>query len=97
MGLGDRRPSNILRQMKSLARNSISDEVIKSLWLHRLPTQTQAILSIKHHISVNGIQTSKERIKIIEDFKLPEAVRKWQRYLGIINFYHRIIPNAVEN
>ncbi|GFV78526.1 uncharacterized protein TNCV_1888321 [Trichonephila clavipes] len=39
MELGDRRPSDLLRQMKSLAGSSISDELIKSLWL-----QTQAIL-----------------------------------------------------
>ncbi|GFY74441.1 uncharacterized protein TNIN_166291, partial [Trichonephila inaurata madagascariensis] len=44
--LGDRRPSDLLRQMKSLVGSSISDELIKSLWLQRLPQQTQAILSI---------------------------------------------------
>ncbi|GFY79180.1 hypothetical protein TNIN_127721 [Trichonephila inaurata madagascariensis] len=143
MELGDRRPSDLLRQMKSLAGSSISDELIKSLWLQRLPQQTQAILSISkdslyinniaemadkiiavysssedaglvikvakcqflqtevdflgHHISVNGIEPSKERIKVIEDFKLPETVKDLQRYLGVINFYHRFIPNAAEN
>ncbi|GFS67434.1 transposon Ty3-I Gag-Pol polyprotein [Nephila pilipes] len=34
--------------MKSLAGNSISDEIIKSLWLQRLPQQTQAILTISN-------------------------------------------------
>ncbi|GFS80387.1 putative gypsy-29-i nvi [Nephila pilipes] len=34
--------------MKSLAGNSISDEVIKSLWLQKLPQQTQAILTISN-------------------------------------------------
>ena len=46
LDLGDKRPSDLLRQMKSLAGKSISEEVIKSLWLQRLPPQTQAILSI---------------------------------------------------
>ncbi|GFT00020.1 uncharacterized protein NPIL_220951 [Nephila pilipes] len=46
--LGDKRPSDLLRQMKSLAGNSISDEIIKSLWLQRLPQQTQAILTISN-------------------------------------------------
>ncbi|GFY48325.1 transposon Ty3-I Gag-Pol polyprotein [Trichonephila inaurata madagascariensis] len=50
-----------------------------------------------HHISVNGTEPSKERIKVIEDFKLPETVKELQRYLGVINFYHRFIPNAAEN
>lgn len=44
--LGDKRPSDLLRHMKSLAGSSISEEVIKSLWLQRLPQQAQAILSI---------------------------------------------------
>ncbi|GFY50085.1 transposon Tf2-12 polyprotein [Trichonephila inaurata madagascariensis] len=50
-----------------------------------------------HHISVNGIEPSKERIKVIEDFRLPETVKDLRRYLGVINFYHRFIPNAAEN
>ncbi|GFU10141.1 transposon Tf2-12 polyprotein [Nephila pilipes] len=235
--LGDKRPSDLLRQMKSLAGNSISDEIIKSLWLQRLPQQTQAILTISndtldkiaemadkiiavyssseicqvtkvgslpnsalsfdrnkldvlqadiaaltktfdefsrntrsrsksrgndrrrrsrsnsaryefccylddiliaskddaqhishlrqvfqrlqdaelvikvakckfsqtevnflgHRISFNGIEPTKERIKVIEDFKLPETIKEFRRFLGIINFYHRFIPNAAEN
>ncbi|GFY42299.1 uncharacterized protein TNIN_214911 [Trichonephila inaurata madagascariensis] len=131
MELGDRRPSDLLRQMKSLAGSSISDELIKSLWLQRLPQQTQAIFStskdtlnniaemadkiisvysssedaglvikvakcqflqtevdfLGHHISVNGIEPSKEKIKVIEDFKHPETVRDLRRYLGVFNFY----------
>ncbi|GFS41547.1 dopamine beta-hydroxylase [Trichonephila inaurata madagascariensis] len=50
-----------------------------------------------YHISVNGIEPSKERIKVIEDFKLPETVKELRRYLGVINFSHRFIPNAAEN
>ncbi|GFY61489.1 hypothetical protein TNIN_304211 [Trichonephila inaurata madagascariensis] len=47
-----------------------------------------------HHISVNGIEPSKERIKVMEDFQLPETVKELRRHLGVINFYHRFIPNA---
>ncbi|GFY71221.1 transposon Tf2-11 polyprotein [Trichonephila inaurata madagascariensis] len=50
-----------------------------------------------HHISVSGIEPSKERIKVIENFKIPETVKELRRYLGVINFYHRFIPNAAEN
>ncbi|KAK2577959.1 hypothetical protein KPH14_012657 [Odynerus spinipes] len=44
--LGDRRPSQLLRQMRDLAQGKISDSVLKSLWLQRLPQQVQAILSV---------------------------------------------------
>ncbi|GFY45489.1 uncharacterized protein TNIN_72581 [Trichonephila inaurata madagascariensis] len=61
MELGERRPSDLLRQMKSLAGSSISDELIKSLWLQRLPQQTQAILSISKD-SLNNIAEMADKI-----------------------------------
>ncbi|GFY60523.1 transposon Ty3-G Gag-Pol polyprotein [Trichonephila inaurata madagascariensis] len=50
-----------------------------------------------HRISVNGIEPSKKRIKVIEDFKLPENIKELRRYFGVINFYHRFIPKDAEN
>lgn len=47
--LGDRKPSQLLRRMRDLAQQSITDEVLKSLWLQRLPPQLQAILSASSH------------------------------------------------
>ncbi|GFR18277.1 putative ABC transporter ATP-binding protein YfmM [Trichonephila clavata] len=44
--LGDCRPSDLLRQMKSLAGSKISEEFLKTLWYKRLPQQVQAILSV---------------------------------------------------
>ncbi|XP_066585900.1 uncharacterized protein [Prorops nasuta] len=43
--LGDQRPSQLFRRMKDLAGTKMSDDFLKSLWLQRLPTQAQAILS----------------------------------------------------
>ncbi|XP_025996227.1 uncharacterized protein LOC120359942 [Solenopsis invicta] len=43
--LGDRRPSQLLRRMRDLAQSGVSKEVLKSLWLQRLPQQVQAILT----------------------------------------------------
>ncbi|XP_036148370.1 uncharacterized protein LOC118647459 [Monomorium pharaonis] len=44
--LGDKRPSRLLKHMRDLAENKISEELLKSFWLQRLPTSTQTILSI---------------------------------------------------
>ncbi|GBM28429.1 hypothetical protein AVEN_33885-1 [Araneus ventricosus] len=35
----------LLRQMQDLAGNRVGDELLRSLWLQRLPTQMQAILT----------------------------------------------------
>lgn len=44
--LGDKLPSHLLREMKELAGTSVNADFLKSLWLQRLPQQTQAILSV---------------------------------------------------
>lgn len=43
---GDQKPSFILREMRNLAGTSINGEILKTLWLQRLPTNIQAILSV---------------------------------------------------
>lgn len=45
MSLGDRKPSQLLVEMRALAGTSVTDDFLKTLWLQRLPTQVQAILS----------------------------------------------------
>ncbi|XP_070156747.1 uncharacterized protein [Polyergus mexicanus] len=45
--LGDRKPSQFLRHLKTLAGITVSDELLRTLWLGRLPTQMQAILAIR--------------------------------------------------
>lgn len=44
--LGDRKPSVLLHEMQSLANNKVSAEVLKSLWMQRLPISVQQILSV---------------------------------------------------
>lgn len=46
LSLGDKKPSQLLREMRELAGTGLSVAVLKSLWLQRLPAQCQAILSI---------------------------------------------------
>lgn len=44
--LGDDKPSLLLRKMRQLAGSCLSDELLQTLWLQRLPNQAQAILSV---------------------------------------------------
>lgn len=43
--IGDKKPSQFLHYMKSLADNSIQDDFIKKLWIQRLPAASRAVLS----------------------------------------------------
>lgn len=44
--IGDQKPSFLLREMRNLADNSITTDLLKTLWLKNLPPNIQAILSI---------------------------------------------------
>lgn len=43
--LGDQRPSQLLTRMRALAGTSVGEPLLKSLWLGRLPNNTQSILA----------------------------------------------------
>ncbi|GFU31430.1 uncharacterized protein NPIL_147101 [Nephila pilipes] len=48
MQLGDRKPSRLLLEMRGKAGNRIAEELLKSLFLQRLPTHVQQILAISN-------------------------------------------------
>lgn len=45
-----------------------------------------------HVISVEGILPSEERVEVIRNFERPKTLKQLQRFIGMINFYHRFIP-----
>lgn len=45
LSLGDRQPSQFLREMRELGGDKVSEELLRSLWLQRLPDNMQAILA----------------------------------------------------
>lgn len=44
--LGDLKPSQLLRKMKELSKNALSDDALKTLWIERLPEQIRPVISI---------------------------------------------------
>lgn len=43
--LGDERPSHLLRKMRELSGNRLDEEFLGNLWLQRMPTHIQTVLS----------------------------------------------------
>lgn len=43
--LGDQKPSSLLNEMRRLSTPDITDDLLKTLWLKRLPTEARVILS----------------------------------------------------
>lgn len=51
-----------------------------------------ALTFLGYHISAEGISPSTEKVKAIETFDPPTSVTRLQKFLGMINYYHRFIP-----
>lgn len=45
ISLGDQKPSVLLNEMRRLTTNDMTDELLKTLWLKRLPSQARVMLS----------------------------------------------------
>ncbi|KMQ91745.1 hypothetical protein RF55_8347 [Lasius niger] len=53
--LGDRKPSQFLRHLSTLAGTTVPDDLLQTLWLGRLPTQMQAILATRNHDKLEDV------------------------------------------
>lgn len=61
--LGDRKPSQFLRHLRSLAGSStLQDNLLRQLWLRRLPPHTQAILTTQLELSLDKLAELADKI-----------------------------------
>ena len=60
--IGDRKPSQFLRHLRTLAGMSVPGELLRTLWLGRLPAQTQAILATRGHDDLEEVAEQADRI-----------------------------------
>ena len=47
-----------------------------------------------HHISDKGIWPLDDKVQALQDFPRPTFQRKLQKFLGLINFYHRFLNHG---
>ena len=60
--LGDLKASQFLRRLKDLGGTLVSDELIKTIWLSRLPNLVQAILASQPTLSLNDLASLADSI-----------------------------------
>ncbi|KAM0727559.1 hypothetical protein ACS0PU_005808 [Formica fusca] len=60
--LGDRKPSQLLREMRELAADGLKEDVLRSLWLDRMPAQIRSILVASEGIDLNGLAEIADRV-----------------------------------
>lgn len=60
--LGDRKPSQFLRHLRSLAGTEVPDEFIRSLWAGRLPGHVQAIIATQAENKLDSVALLADKI-----------------------------------
>lgn len=60
--LGDRKPSQLLREMQGLAGSQIQDAVLQNLWLQRLPSHAQSVLTSLEERSLDILASTADKI-----------------------------------
>lgn len=60
--LGDKKPSQLLREMQALSVNHITDDVLRNLWLQRLPLHSQEILSSMEDSTLDKLAKTADKI-----------------------------------
>ena len=58
---------------------------------------SDSIQFLGHLVSADGIKPLPDKVDAIANFKLPETVAELGRFLGMVNFYRRFLPNAADN
>lgn len=57
---------------------------------------TSELNFLSHKISSKGIFPSEERVKVIRNFPQPKTIKDLQKFVGMVNYYHRFIPKLAK-
>lgn len=52
---------------------------------------------LSHNISEIGILPSQDKVDAIKNFPEPTTIKQIQRFLGMVNYYHRFIPRLAKS
>ena len=73
--LGDRKPSQFLRHLRSLAgTTTLQDNLLRRLWLRRLPSHVQAILTAQSELQLDKVAELANKIVEVSPAPPPLAV-----------------------
>lgn len=60
--MGDRKPAQFLRHLRSLAGTSVPDEFLRTLWISRLPAHLPPILTTQEGMSLDNLAALADRV-----------------------------------
>ena len=77
--------------------------VLQHFVLYGIPINpAKCVLGVKelcflgHHVNKDGISPLPEQVQVIRDSPQPVTFSKLREFLGLVNLYHRFIPNCAD-
>lgn len=64
MELGDQKPSQLLRRMRSLARDKVPDSTLRLMWTNHLPAHVRSVLAVSETLKT---QTALDELALLAD------------------------------
>lgn len=61
--LGDRKPSSMLREMRHLGGNKVTDDFLRTLFIQRMPSRAQAVLATLTPLTLDQVATAADKIQ----------------------------------
>lgn len=82
--LGDEKPSHLLQKMKGLAGTRVSTEVLRTLFLDRLPEKTRCILAVADTTDLDKLANIADKIceQFTQSYSISELTSKQQPYIS---------------
>jgi len=60
--MGDRRPTQFLQHLRTLASPSVPSDFLRTLWANRLPPNIQAIIAMQAKVSLDNVAQLVDKI-----------------------------------
>lgn len=60
--LGDQLPTGLLRRMKTLAGEIASEDILKTLWLQRMPTSVNLVMYASQDVDASKMGASADKV-----------------------------------
>ena len=52
-----------------------------------------SVTYLRHKIDSEGVHPTQDKVKAIQEAPAPENVNELKAYLGLLNYYHKFLPN----
>lgn len=97
--LGDRKPTQFLRHLRTLAAGGVTDEFLRSLWSSRLPAHVQAIIATQSSTSLDDVAELADKICEVATtpvYQVASTSTSTTNYDGLLRKIDELITQRVQ-